>query len=102
MGRWQREALTEVLWREVAAPPPSPAATVPLPIASRPGGWDGRYQTLPVVNPPSNQKHHRGGKKYSNTLANTQNGRARDGEREWKMVLIAVGEGCFKKQQQIH
>src|SRR3546814_12354876 len=68
MGRWQREALTEVLWREVAAPPPSPAATVPLPIASRQGGWDGRYQPLPVVNPPSNQKHHRGGKKYCETL----------------------------------
>src|SRR3546814_19776302 len=46
----------------------SPAATVPLPIASRQGGWDGRYQPLPVVNPPSNQKHHRGGKKYCETL----------------------------------
>src|SRR3546814_7477316 len=68
MGRWQREALTEVRWREVAAPPPSPAATVPLPIASRQGGWDGRYQPLPVVNPPSNQKHHRGGQKYCETL----------------------------------
>src|SRR3546814_20940295 len=68
MGRWQREALTEVRWREVAAPPPSPAATVPLPIASRQGGWDGRYQPLPVVNPPSNQKHHPGGKKYRETL----------------------------------
>src|SRR3546814_13086311 len=35
MGRWQREALSEGLWREVAAPPP-PA--VPLPIAARQGG----------------------------------------------------------------
>src|SRR3546814_5209695 len=38
MGRWQPVGLTEGLWREVAAPPPSPAATVPLPIASRQGG----------------------------------------------------------------
>ena len=38
MGRWQPAGLTEGLWREVAAPPPSPAATVPLPIASRQGG----------------------------------------------------------------
>src|SRR3546814_6845451 len=44
MGRWQREALTEGLWREAAAPPPSPAATVPLPIASRQGGSDGSHQ----------------------------------------------------------
>ena len=27
-------------WRNVAAPPPSPAATVPLPIAARQGGYD--------------------------------------------------------------
>src|SRR3546814_19449774 len=46
MGRWQREALTEGLWREAAAPPPSPAATVPPPIASRQGGSDGSHQQI--------------------------------------------------------
>jgi len=31
MGRWQREALTEGPWRNVAAPPPLPPAAVPSP-----------------------------------------------------------------------
>src|SRR3546814_3975035 len=38
MGRWQREALTEGLWREVAAPPPLASRAVPLPTASPQGG----------------------------------------------------------------
>src|SRR3546814_2915654 len=43
MGRWQPAGLTEGQWRDVVAPPPSPAATVPLPMASPQGGFGSRH-----------------------------------------------------------
>src|SRR3546814_6958997 len=43
MGMWQPAGLTEGQWRDVVAPPPSPAATVPLPMASPQGGFGSRH-----------------------------------------------------------
>src|SRR3546814_3190784 len=43
MERWQPAGLTEGQWRDVVAPPPSPAATVPLPMASPQGGFGSRH-----------------------------------------------------------